>query len=124
MRPVAERPFGAVLAAAEIDDSIFFCLIWDWAKTRSFVASIAERLGFARSTRTPIIRFSRLNVHGTGRFLGNNGVAHRMIQVVGPFRRMTGTLKLHDYLIQNGQLLTHPVVCPMNQVQTRHAPRR
>ena len=124
MRPVAESPFGAVLAAAEIGDSVFFRLIWDWAKTRSFVASIAERLGFARSTRTPIIRFSRLNVHGTGRFLGNNGVAHRMIQVVRPFRRMTGTLKLHDYLIQNGRLVTHPVVCPMNQVQTSHAPRR
>ena len=124
MRPVAESPFGAVLAAAEIGDSVFFRLIWDWAKTRSFVASIAERLGFARSTRTPIIRFSRLNVHGTGRFLGNNGVAHRMIQVVGPFRGVTRTLKLHDYLIQKGQLLTHPVVCPMNQVQTRHASRR
>lgn len=124
MRPVAERPFGAVLAAAEIDDSVFFRLIRDWAKTRSFVASIAERLGFARSTRTPIIRFSRLNVHGTGRFLGNNGVAHRMIQVVGPFRGMRWTLELHDYPIQKGRLLIHPVVCRRNQVQTRHAPRR
>ena len=30
---------------------------------------------------------------------------------------------LHDYLIQEGRLLTHPVVCPMNQVQTSHAPQ-
>ena len=30
---------------------------------------------------------------------------------------------LHDYLIQKGRLLIHPVVCPMNQVQTSHAPQ-
>jgi hypothetical protein len=94
VRTVAERSFGAVLAPAEIDDSIFFRLIWHWAKIRSFVASIAERLGFARSTRTPIICFSRLDVHGTRRFLGNNGVAHRVMKVIRPFRGMTWTFKV------------------------------
>ena len=89
VRTVAERPFGAVLAAAEIDDSIFFRLIRHWTKIRSLVASIAERLGFARSTRTPIICFARLNVHGTRRFLCNNGVAHRVIKVARPFRGRT-----------------------------------
>ena len=76
MRPIAERAFGTVLAAAKVNRSVFLRLISDGGKPAPLVLSITKRLVGTLSASAPVIGFAGFYFHGHRSFLGDLWFRH------------------------------------------------
>ena len=77
MAAVAELPFLAVLAAAEINSAIFVGGVGLRRKPAPFMRTVAHGLDFALPAGAPVIGFTRFNGYGIWRFLWNDRCAHK-----------------------------------------------
>jgi hypothetical protein len=78
VRAVAQWFVGTVFAAAEIHGLAFISIKFHWREIRPFVRAVAKWLGFALPAGTPVIAFTRLDIHFARGFLKDMGF-HRQL---------------------------------------------
>jgi len=90
---IAKRSLTGMLAATEINGSVFISGIRRWFELGSFVCPVAERLLFAQAAGTPVIGFSSFNRRFEWCFLCNVWFAHKFILFV-----IVASIILHQFI--------------------------
>jgi hypothetical protein len=73
---IAERTLLGMLAGAEVDRAVGFSLIRDRRESGPLVGTLAERLGFAVSTRAPVVGLTGFDEDRERRLLRDMGGGH------------------------------------------------
>ena len=77
MRAVAEGAVAAVLAATEVNRSIFLCGVGSRREAASLMGTIAERLSGTFAAGAPIVGLACLDGDRDRGFLGDGGFGHK-----------------------------------------------